>query len=478
MRADVERIVRGADLSRWKAVQVEYGDAVLDVRVPADCVVLQMKELAPLADPEAAIRRSLANPVGSPPLEEIIRAKGKPAGELSVCITTSDITRPVPYAGKAGILPPLLATLLAAGIRKEKITLLVGTGTHRPSTPAEKVAMFGDEVASGYRIVDHECDNAAMLVSIGTTRSGTDVSVNRIYRDADVKIATGLVEAHFMAGVSAGRKAICPALVSRKTIEKFHGVEFLDSPLATNLVLEGNPCHEEALEVAKRCGTDFIVSTVLDRALRLVGVFSGDLEASHREAVAMVRQIVAVPVDREFGVVLTHGGYVGINHYQNAKAAVNALPILREGGILVLAARERDIDPVGPLTYRTLLHLLKLQGPDGYLAMLRNPSWIFTKDQWEPQMWGKVMRRIGEEGILYCSTRLSREAHRIVPGVAGWDFLADGPRGGDIAQAREMVQNAVIYAVRHPRWGGAAPSVAFLPEGPYCIPTLRAPAPA
>ncbi len=478
MRADIEGIVRGADLSRWKTVQVEYGDGVLDVRVPGDCAVLRMRDVAPLADPKAAIRRSLENPVGSPTLPEIVRAKGKPPAELSVCITTSDITRPVPYAGDNGILPPLLGTLLDAGIRKEKITILVGTGTHRPSTPAEKVAMFGEEVASTYRVVDHECDNASMLVPIGTTRSGTDVSINRIYRDADIKIATGLVEAHFMAGVSAGRKAICPALVSRKTIEKFHGVEFLDSPNATNLVLEGNPCHEESLEVARRCGTDFIVSTVLDRALRLVGVFSGDLEASHREAVAMVRKIVAVPVDREFGVVLTHGGYVGINHYQNAKAACNALPILREGGFLVLAAFERDVDPVGPLTYRTLLHLLKLQGPDGYLAMLRHPSWTFTKDQWEPQMWGKVLHRIGEEGILYCSTRLSRKAHRIVPGVAGWDFVADGPRGDDVAQAREMVQNAVVYAVRHPRWGGKVPAVAFLPEGPYCIPTVRTPAPA
>ncbi len=478
MRADIERIVRGADLSRWKTVQVEYGDRFLDVRVPGDCAVLQMKELAPLADPKAAIRQSLRNPVGSPPLADIVRGKGKPPGDLSVCIATSDITRPVPYAGEGGILRPLLGMLLDAGVRKDKITILVGTGTHRPSTPDEKVAMFGDEVASEYRIVDHECDNESTLVPIGTTRSGTSISVNRVFCEADVKIATGLVEAHFMAGVSAGRKAICPALVSRKTIEKFHGVEFLDSPLATNLVLEGNPCHEEALEVARRCGTDFIVSTVLNRAMRLVGVFSGDLEASHREAVAMVRGIVAVPVEKEFGVVLTHGGYVGINHYQNAKAAVNALPILRKGGFLVLAACERDVDPVGPLTYRTLLHLLKLQGADGYLAMLRNPSWVFTKDQWEPQMWGKVMRRVGEEGILYCSTRLSREVHRIVPGVAGWDFLPDGVRGGDVEQAREMVQNAVVYAVRHPRWRGASPTVAFLPEGPYCIPTLREPAPA
>ncbi len=478
MRPDIERIVRGADLSRWRPVQVEYGERFLEVRVPGDCAILEMKEVAPLPDPKAAIRNSIRNPVGCPSLADIVRGKGRPAKELSVCIATSDITRPVPYRGESGILAPLLEMLLESGIRKEKITILVGTGTHRPSTPEEKVSMFGDDVASGYRIVDHECDNASMLASIGTTRSGTDISVNRYFCEADVKIATGLVEAHFMAGVSAGRKAICPALVSRKTIEKFHGVDFLDSPMATNLVLEGNPCHEEALEIARRCGTDFIVSTVLNRSLQLVGVFAGDLEASHREAVAMVRTIVAIPVEKEFGVVLTHGGYVGINHYQNAKAAVNALPILERNGFLVLAACERDDDPVGALTYRTLLHLLKLQGPDGYLGMLRSRSWTFTKDQWEPQMWGKVVHRLGEEGILYCSARLSQEAHRLVPGVPGWDFLTEGAPDDDAERAREMVQNALVYAVRHPRWHGRLPSVAFLREGPYSVPTPRAPAPA
>ena len=82
--------------------------------------------------------------------------------------------------------------------------------------------MFGERVAAEYRIIDHVCDDESMLTYIGRTRSGTEIHINRHFIEADVKIATGLVESHFMAGVSAGRKAICPALVSRKTIERFH----------------------------------------------------------------------------------------------------------------------------------------------------------------------------------------------------------------------------------------------------------------
>jgi nickel-dependent lactate racemase len=470
MKTDVAHIIRGADLAGWKTVAVEYGAKAFDVRVPGHCRILEMKEVPPLADPRARIRASIDGPIGGKPLPDILKGKGKPVDRLTVCITTSDITRPVPYKGETGILPPLLELLHQAGVRRENILLLVGTGTHRPSTREEKVAMFGEDVVAQYKIADHECDNDAVLMDIGKTKSGTEILINRSYYEADVKIATALVESHFMAGASGGRKAICPALVSRKTIEKFHSAQVLDSPLATNLVLEGNPCHEEAQEIAQKAGVDFIINTVLNRRLQLIDVFSGDLIQAHAKAVALLRSLVAIPVEREYDVVLTHGGYVGINHYQNAKAAVNALPVVAGRGFIILAACERDEDPIGPTTYKTLLHLLKLQGADGYMSALLHPGWKFTKDQWEPQMWAKVLDKIGEEGLIYCSSFLSRKEHQIVPGGMGWDYLPDQAYRDDVEQTRAMVQNAIIYALRHPRWGRTPPSFAFIKEGPYAVP--------
>lgn len=473
MRPDIADIVRGADIGGWRPVEIEHGDRTIEVLLPPGAETLGMREFAPLARPADEIRRSLEAPIGTPPLPKIIEAKGKPAGKLSVCIATSDITRPVPYKGESGILDPLLRILHDCGVPRENVTLLVGTGTHRPSTAQEKVAMFGERVAAEFRIIDHVCDDESMLTYIGRTRSGTEIHINRHFIEADVKIATGLVESHFMAGVSAGRKAICPALVSRKTIERFHSTQFLSSPNATNLVLEGNPCHEESLEIARKTGVDFIVNTVLNRRLELIGVFSGDLEQSHAKAVELVRRVVAIPVEREYDIVLTHGGYVGINHYQNAKAACNALPVVRKGGFVILAACERDEDPIGPATYKTLLQLLKLQGPDGYLAALLNPAWKFTRDQWEPQMWGKVISKIGEEGILYCTAFIPEEEQRLVPGTAGWDFLPDRILARDAEATQAMVRNALVYACHHPKWGDRKPSVAFIVEGPYAIPCVQ-----
>jgi nickel-dependent lactate racemase len=470
MKPELARILSQADLRGWKEVGIELAGREIAVRVPPGCATLGMNETAPLADPAAAIREALARPIGSAPLAELVRAERKDPAAVTVCIATSDITRPVPYKGPNGILGPLLGALREAGVRQENVTLLVGTGTHRPSTAAEKVAMFGADVVGAYRILDHDCDDEGGLASIGRTRSGTEILVNKAFLEADLRVATGLVESHFMAGVSGGRKAVCPALVSRRTIERFHSVDFLDSPGATNLVLEGNPCHEESLEIARRVGVDFAVNTVLDRTLSLVGVYAGHLERSHEAAYRQVKDFAAIPLEREFDVVLTHGGYVGINHYQNAKAACNALPAVRAGGFVILAAHERDGDPVGPVTYRTLLHLLKVQGWEGYLALLRSPSWRFTRDQWEPQMWGKVLAKVGEEGLFYCSAVLPRKDAEIVPGQLGWD-LVEGEPPGDVAEkTRLMVQNAVVACAFHPRWKGVLPAFAFVREGPYAVP--------
>jgi nickel-dependent lactate racemase len=475
MKPELARILAAADLRGWVEVGVEYGKGELAIKVPPGCRTLGMRETRPLPDAGAAIREALARPLGSPTLGEVVKSKGKDPATITVCIATSDITRPVPYRGEAGILTPLLDELHRAGVRSENVTLLVGTGTHRPSTPEEKVTMFGAEAVAACRVADHVCDDEASFVTLGKTRSGSEILVNRLFVEADVKIATGLVEAHFMAGVSGGRKAVCPALVSRKTIEHFHSARFLDSPKATNLVLEGNPCHEESLEVARRVGVDFAVNTVLDRRLALVGVYAGHLERSHEAAYRQVKEFVSVLVEEEHDIVLTHGGYVGINHYQNAKAACNALPAVREKGFVILAAFERDSDPVGPVTYRTLLHLLKLQGWERYLKMLLAPDWKFTRDQWEPQMWGKVLAKIGEEGLIYCSSRLPARESEIVPGRLGWEFVDPPWSDDDAAQARAMVQNAVIACVHHSRWGGKKPSFAFMKEGPYVIPYRSAP---
>jgi nickel-dependent lactate racemase len=473
MKPEIEKAVRQANPEGWPKVELDFGADVLEIRVPPGCATLSMNDVAVLHDPRSSIDQALAAPIGSPTIKDIVRNKMKPASEITAAVAVSDVTRPVPYLGENGLLAPVLRRLEDAGVRKQNIKIVVGTGTHRPSTADEKAAMFGESVARDYHFVDHACEQMERLKHVGKTRKGTEVYVNGEFMEADVKIVTGLVESHFMAGVSGGRKGVCPALVDIRTIEKFHGPEFLESPAADNLILEGNPCHEEALDVAKTVGVDFTVNVTLDKNMRLTGVFAGHLEEAHLRAFRFMKGYTAIPLSRDYDIVLTHGGYAGRNHYQTAKAGCGALPAVKRGGAVIIAADNRDREPVGSPEYRDLLRRLKTLGIEGYLKMIQDPSWTFTKDQWEPEVWGRVLRKVGETGLYYCSPQISAEDYSLVPCRSGLDFLEKNNASSGPEAARAMVQNSLFYAVARYREKGESPSVAVLREGPYGIPCLQ-----
>jgi nickel-dependent lactate racemase len=472
LRRDIERAIKKVDTTGWKKTSVEFGQSVLEILVPPVCVELSMKSVVPLDDPKAEIEKALSHPTHSATLEEIAGKKHKGAADLKVAITVSDITRPVPYKGETGILMPILSRLESSGVQKKNVTIIVGTGTHRPSTAAEKIEMFGEFIVQEYNVIDHDCEALDSLTYIGKTKSGTKVFLNSIFHQADLKVATGLVETHFMTGVSGGRKAICPGLVDKRTIERFHSPLFLESPFADNLILDKNPCHEEALEVAQTVGVDFIVNVTLDKDMRMTGVFAGDLEKAHLEAYQFMKDYTVIPVREESDIVLTHGGYVGRNHYQTAKAACGALGAVKNGGILIIAADNRDVEPIGGPEYKSLTHLLKLQGTEGYVRMISDPAWKFTKDQWEPEVWARALKKVGEDGLIYCTLEVSKDDFCLLPGQCGLDFLKGRRKKPSMDLARQMVQHAVIYAVHHYREKGIEPSMAFIREGPYGVPMI------
>lgn len=473
MRPEIKRTIEKINAKDWKKILLEFGDSFLELSVPPDCVNISMKDIPTLADPGNSIEEALSRPIGGPTIEDIIKNKQKPASQVTVAVAVSDITRPVPYKGEKGILLPLLRRLTASGVREQDIAIIVGTGAHRPSTPAEKIDMFGESISRDFRIFDHDCENLGSLTYMGKTKKQTDVYVNAAFFSADFRIVTGLVESHFMAGVSGGRKAVCPALVDGRTIEKFHGPDFLESPCADNLILAGNPCHEEALEVATTVGVDFTVNVTLDRDMRLTGVFAGHLEKSHLEAFRFMKAYTSIPLDRDFDIILTHSGYVGRNHYQTAKAGCSALPAVKSGGTIIIAADNRDLEPIGSSVYRDLIGRLKTLGEDGYLKMITDPAWSFTRDQWEPEVWGRVLRKVGEAGLVYCSPQIPPAEFSRLPGRSGYDFIEEGETLSGSEAARAMVQNALLYVVSRHLDKGRHPSTAVIREGPYGVPYLQ-----
>ncbi len=451
-------------ITRTTRFELEFGNEMLSLHAAAPVDLITLPEAAPLPDPGRAIRDSLCHPLAGPSLIEMAWLTVRRKADAEAVIVVSDNTRPVPYRGADGVLEPIMEALREGGIAR--ITVLVATGTHRPMSDAELRRILPAACFEGGVVIrNHDCRDRDGLRRLGRTARGTEVWINRHYLDADLKILTGLVEPHFMAGVSGGAKSICPGLVGEAVTYGFHSAAMMADPRSRSLNVRDNPCYDEARSVAAMAGSGFVVNVTINRSKRLTGVFTGSLEAAHQAAAARVLAEAGVPLAHEYDAVVTHAGFAGINHYQAAKAAVEGARAVRRGGKLILTANHTDVDPVGGPQYRRLLPLLRQLGPDAFDAKVLAPDWEFVPEQWEVQMWARVVRRLGPDGrLVYCAPQLTGDAfvERGLPGTDGGAKLT-GLQGRDLAQA--MVQHAI---------DGLPPgcSTAVLAEGPYAVPTL------
>jgi nickel-dependent lactate racemase len=463
-------------------VHLEYGRTGLDVELPGPNVVgcLRYRPLEPLADPQAAVRRSLERPIGSPPLSELAR------GRRSACIAVCDVTRPVP---NAVLLPPILETLEAAGIPRREILILVATGLHRPNEGAELVEMLGPQVAANYRVENHHGQAREEHTYLGQSPRGVPVWIDSRYVQAELKITTGLIEPHFMAGFSGGRKLICPGLAALETIRTWHGPQFLEHPNARNGCLEENPVHEENTAIARMAGCDFIVNVVIGEeeksasggdgsrapaARPILHVVAGDMEAAFLEGVDFARAAVTATLPGPVDIVVTSSaGYpLDATFYQSIKGMVAAMPVVKPGGTIIVAASLSE--GIGSPEFQAILsehptldgfmeRLLgaekRRQSPfvrstlravpakgDGPLFSLPD---CFVMDHWQLEELAKVRR---QANIKLVSDGLPPEVLRRM-----------------FVEPAASVEAAVADALRE---HGPRATVAVIPKGPYVLAEL------
>jgi len=455
-----------------KRISIKLGKKLIEVNLPDNTEILSTEQPKPLRNPAFFIQKALEDPIGSPGLDKIIEQKLKKNPEAKVVVVISDNTRPVPYKGESGILWPILEKLLAHNIPKERILILAATGTHRPLTEKELREMLDPRVFD-YKIPikNHDCRDKNNLVYLEKTSRGSSVYINRDYIEADIKILTGLVETHFMAGASGGRKSICPGLIGEESIYIFHGAPMLASPKASDLIIDGNPCHQEALEIAKKAGADYIINVTLDQDFKLTGVFAGDLEEAHKQAVKQIKKYVTIPLEKEYDIVITHAGFVGINQYQTAKAAVVAIPALKPNGKLIMIANNNDKDLIGSEKYKAVLHLLKIIGAKQFNHLILSPDWTFIPDQWQVQMWTRLFFKIPPENFIYYSPRLSFNDYKIIPGLDGNMFLPANKRyRGTLKDISQIIESAIDKIAKEFKVNGKKGfTIAFLSDGPYGV---------
>ena len=427
-----------------QAVELLYGRATLTLTLPenAEATVISKPPFPVVASAAEVFAQAMVDPVGCESLERLC------AGCKSACILICDITRPVP---NHVFLQPMIRTMMDNGIAAKNITVLIATGLHRPNEGDEMAELVGDPwVLETVNVINHFAENDEDHVSLGRTATrDTPVGIDRRFVEADLRIATGLVEPHFMAGYSGGRKVIAPGVAHHETIRTFHSARFMEDPAATQCNLEHNPLHEEQLEIVRMLGDVYALNTIIDEDRRLVYATFGEVIASHLKAVEFVRGFTEIPVGRKFHTVVTSSaGYpLDQTYYQTVKGMVTPLDILEPGGTLIIASE--CAEGIGSQHYREAQGRLVSLGPDAFLDTLLAKQ-LADVDEWQTEMQLKSMRN-GSVGLY--TTGLSEDDHALT-GVERIDDLT-------AAIARSMAKHDDV-------------AVAIIPEGPYVVPVVNA----
>jgi nickel-dependent lactate racemase len=416
-------------------IDLAFGKTGLTVELPSGFRyrVLEARSAQPLADPARAIETALDSPIASSALIDL--ARGKFSAAISVC----DITRPAP---NRQTLPPVLARLEQAGIRRQNITILIATGLHRPATGDEIREICGEAVASTCRVVNHNARALAEHRHLGATAAGTPVHIDERFAAADLHITLGFIEPHLMLGFSGGRKLIAPGLAAQETIKVLHSPRFMREPRAVEGSIEENPLHRELLEIARMARHDFLLDVALARNRAIAGVFAGSAVEAHRRGVDFVSRVMLETLDEPVdAVITTSAGYpLDLTFYQSIKGITAASHIVKPGGrILLVAACEEG---AGAPEFRRMV----AENPSDRDFLDRITAAPVVVDQWQLEKLALVTANA--EVMFY------------VPGLpAVYHSSLWGPSFSSAAEA--------IAALTCSLRPGA--SIAVIPEGPYVL---------
>jgi nickel-dependent lactate racemase len=423
-------------------VELLYGRGKLPVNIPDELPVTLIckkpMEVAP--DPAGALRESFRKPNRGPSLPELACTR------KTACILICDITRPVPHGT---LLPPLIDELAAAGMSPDHILILVATGLHRSNEGAELREVIGSHaVFKKVRVANHFARDREAHADLGRTPSGIPILVDRRFVEADLRIVVGLVEPHFMAGYSGGRKLVIPGVAHSDTILQLHAGVILNHAKAANTVIEGNPLHQEQLHMVRAVGDIFALNVVIDEERRIGFVNFGPIEHSHLEAVAFMRRYSEVPVARRFKtVVTTSAGYpLDKTYYQTIKGMVGVIDILEPGGTIIIASECSE--GMGSPDFVAAQRVLCRLGPERFMAEIiaRDHARI---DEWQTQMLVKALR------------------------VGTVQLYTTGLKPSDLADIFVDPIASVEQAVRDSTKTHGDAHVAVVPEGPYVIPLFQ-----
>jgi len=417
-----------------------YGKGYVELELPPEKTTVLYSSLPKGFDPETTAKlvlESLKSPIESPPIHDLVLKARK------VAILITDKTRATP---NKLILEVLLPELEKAGIRRDSIEIIVATGLHAPHTKQEIEELVGKSIAEQYNVYSHNSDDEKSIICLGRTSYGTEVCVNKVVVEVDLTIGIGLIEPHFFAGYSGGRKLILPGISATKTVYHNHSYKMIAHPKADYGILEGNPVHEDMVEGAKMVKSyKFIVHVLIDKEKKVFRVVSGDPYKALIHGVKELDKYVKVEVLSLADVVIvTNGGYpLDRNLYQAVKGITTAARVVKPGGYIILLAELRD----GIGEHKEFERLMKIGKPEEILNYIREHEPI--RDQWEAQKFAQTLLKSKVIVVTRNISSSTLEHMNLIPATSA--------------------EEALEIACRETR----CERIIAIPEGPYVVPYVK-----
>jgi hypothetical protein len=322
--------------------KIPYGNGTLDVEVPKRNLLAYTmpRKVATVDDVDAAVERAMQNPIGSKRIKELVTPESK------VAVMIDNFKRPTP---SWAILRVLMDHLKKAGVKKQNIIIVMGSGVHKYFSKAEVEAKVGKEIANEYPVIQHTRLNKCAF--IGVTPESTPVWINAEAAKADVKISAGIIEFNRPGGFTGGAKMIVPGIASWETIAANHRLGFSPTASRTGLV-DSNVCRKDMESAGRLANLNFVIDVVMHPQGGVASVTAGDFVAEHRAGVKVCRDICEIPVPSQADILITSvAGHqeTGVQNYlpSEGTAYITAIPWiglqliggLKKGGTMILSAK-------------------------------------------------------------------------------------------------------------------------------------------
>jgi len=425
-------------------VKFDYGKTGLEFSLDPNwnTTIIRPLKQDVIENPKNVIKNWINNPIGTPPLNEIVDQRKK---LNQICIVVSDATRPVP---SNIILEALIAELNEYGIKDNQILVLIATGLHRATYDNELERIIGTDLLNRIKYINHNARDNDSLIYLGDTEDGVPIFINKYYYESDLKILTGYVEPHFFFGFSGGRKSIVPGISGSLTIQANHSVENIHSPYSRFGIYENNPMAISSTEIARLSGVDFVINICINEEHRITQVAAGDLEEVHKKLVDYQLNYIFKEIDNPYDIVICgNGGYpLDLNLYQAVKSMGIGEIAVKEGGTIISVNECIDGIGVGHDKFKDLL-FSKKKPEDIYRKALSKE--ITMIDIWEIQ----ILTRIMMKAEVYVISTINRDEL----GNIGLKYA-------------ESIEVAIRMSLtKH----GPNARILILPNGPQIIPILK-----